>query len=39
MLTALMVIACTFILGGLLVVVLCMEQTLADNPGNDEEAI
>jgi len=34
MFTLLMLIACAFIVGGLMVAVLCMEQTLTDNPGD-----
>lgn len=32
--TLLMVIACTFIVCGLVVAVLCLEQTLSDNAGD-----
>ncbi len=32
--TLLMVIACTFIVCGLLVAVMCLEQTLSDNSGD-----
>lgn len=34
MFTLLMLIACAFIVGGVMMAVLCMEQTLTDNPGD-----